>query len=186
MGVVQRVVLFVKATAVFAGCWLACMLAVASFTDLGPMRVPVATALAYVACLLLFAGGRNRRARPRVAASPATGGRASSGSAGLAAGLGAGAAAAFGGQALASLSDDAPRGWDDAFGSPAMVINPATGLPMVGDSMAGIDVGGNLYGTSSHDMFSTDHSFGSDSFSSHSFGTDHFGGGSSGSGTDPW
>lgn len=29
------------------------------------------------------------------------------------------------------------------------VINPATGLPMVGDSIGGFDVGGNVYGSSS-------------------------------------
>lgn len=29
-------------------------------------------------------------------------------------------------------------------------VNPATGLPMVGDSMGGVDVGGSPYGTDIH------------------------------------
>lgn len=57
--------------------------------------------------------------------------------------------------------------------------NPATGLPMISDSPAGIDVGGNAYGMNNHDFL--DHH---DSFSSHgSF--DSFDSGSSfGSGSD--
>lgn len=30
------------------------------------------------------------------------------------------------------------------------VINPATGLPMLGDSIGGVDVGGSPYGTDIH------------------------------------
>ena len=55
-------------------------------------------------------------------------------------------------------------------------INPATGLPMVSDSEAGFDVGGNPYGFSNDDLSSHHDSlgFGSDSASgSHgSFGSD--------------
>jgi len=41
----------------------------------------------------------------------------------------------------------------DATAMPAMdssTINPATGLPMVGDDMSGIDVGGSPFGTDLH------------------------------------
>lgn len=34
-------------------------------------------------------------------------------------------------------------------------INPATGLPMMGDMEAGFDVGGNLYGTGTDDAFNS-------------------------------
>ena len=34
-------------------------------------------------------------------------------------------------------------------------INPATGLPMMGDMEAGFDVGGNLYGTGTDDEFNS-------------------------------
>ncbi|WP_252177182.1 hypothetical protein [Endozoicomonas sp. 4G] len=67
---------------------------------------------------------------------------------------------------------------DDVFSS-SPPINPATGLPMMDDSIGGIDVGGSPYGTNMndslgsdmHDSFSSsfDDSFGSsydDSFSS--------------------
>ncbi|MDY0208362.1 MAG: hypothetical protein RBR82_17330 [Pseudomonas sp.] len=59
----------------------------------------------------------------------------------------------------------------DDFSSGISQINPATGLPMVGDSIGGIDVGGNPYGTDISDSISSgiDDSFGSsfdDSFSS--------------------
>lgn len=37
-------------------------------------------------------------------------------------------------------------------------INPATGLPMVGNDTCGIDVGGNVYGTNSNE-FNTSSSF---------------------------
>lgn len=53
-------------------------------------------------------------------------------------------------------------------------INPATGLPMIGGGIGGVDVGGNPYGCS-------DDSF--DSFGS-SF-DDHFGGGCGG-GMNDW
>lgn len=33
-------------------------------------------------------------------------------------------------------------------------INPATGLPMIG-GMGGVDVGGNIYGSSAHDLLSS-------------------------------
>jgi|GEM_PF-959313 len=60
-------------------------------------------------------------------------------------------------------------------------INPATGLPMISDSEAGFDVGGNPYGFRNDDLYSHDSfesGFGSDS---HGFNDsfDH-----SGSGTD--
>ena len=45
------------------------------------------------------------------------------------------------------------------------VINPATGLPMVGDSYAGVDVGGNSYGTNDAD-FNSSYDFWDDSFGS--------------------
>jgi hypothetical protein len=32
-------------------------------------------------------------------------------------------------------------------------INPASGLPMVDDGIGGVDVGGNIFGTSSDDLF---------------------------------
>jgi hypothetical protein len=34
-------------------------------------------------------------------------------------------------------------------------INPATGLPMMGDMEAGFDVGGNLYGMGTDDAFNS-------------------------------
>lgn len=40
-------------------------------------------------------------------------------------------------------SHDLLNPWDDGF-----AINPATGLPMIGDTEAGIDIGGNCYGES--------------------------------------
>lgn len=39
-------------------------------------------------------------------------------------------------------------------------INPATGLPMISDSEAGIDVGGNPYGFRTHDLHSHNDCFG--------------------------
>ena len=57
-------------------------------------------------------------------------------------------------------------------------INPATGLPMVSDSPAGIDVGGNVYGFNDQDTFgmhgNSSSGFDSDSSSS----SDAFGSGS--------
>lgn len=38
----------------------------------------------------------------------------------------------------------------DMVGISASFINPATGLPMLGDSTCGVDVGGNPYGTDLH------------------------------------
>lgn len=70
--------------------------------------------------------------------------------------------------------DGSSGSWDDdLFSSPG--INPASGLPMVGDSW--IDVGGNVFGTDTMDSLSssTFDSFGSDSFGSGSFGSDSFG-----------
>ena len=57
-------------------------------------------------------------------------------------------------------------------------INPATGLPMVSDSLAGVDVGGNLYGVNDQDAFGMqdNSSFGFDSDLSSS--NDAFGSGS--------
>lgn len=86
---------------------------------------------------------------------------------------------------------------DGAFGdhSSGPRINPATGLPMISDSPASFDVGGNPYGSRSDDVFSHDSPFGSDfgsgshgisdfhdSFGSGSGSMDSFGSGSSGSG----
>ena len=34
-------------------------------------------------------------------------------------------------------------------------INPATGLPMIGEGSSGMDIGGNIFGASSHDHFSS-------------------------------
>ncbi len=45
------------------------------------------------------------------------------------------------------------------------VVNPATGLPMVSNSCAGIDVGGNSYGTNDAD-FNSSYDIGHDSFGS--------------------
>lgn len=42
-----------------------------------------------------------------------------------------------------------PSDNDDSDGFPA--INPATGLPMAGPGTGGIDIGGNVYGTSPSD-----------------------------------
>lgn len=61
-------------------------------------------------------------------------------------------------------------------------INPATGLPMISDSTAGVDVGGNPYGFNDNDSFNHLDSIGSsggfdsfhsdDSFSSFGSGSD--------------
>ena len=53
-------------------------------------------------------------------------------------------------------------------------VNPATGLPMISDSEAGVDVGGNPYGFRNDDLFSHHDSFGS-GFDGDSH--DHFGSG---------
>ena len=190
MNTLRWVGLFIKITVVFAACWFASALVVPNFVERGPWRLPVTTGVAYVACLLLFATVRSVPAG-RVAPSSRGGG------AGRAlAGAGLGAAAAYGAASWASSTDDDAPSWrsglqgdgsigmDDSFSS-MPVINPATGLPMVGDSIGGIDVGGNLYGSS--DSFSTGHSFGSDSFGSDSFGSASFGSDmSSGSSFDSW
>lgn len=70
-------------------------------------------------------------------------------------------------------------------------INPATGLPMAGDS--GIDVGGNPYGTDMSDHFdsspfSTDAFSGSSMFDSTGSSFDSFGGSDcfSSFGSNPW
>ncbi|MBQ91878.1 hypothetical protein [Marinobacter sp. SS5-14b] len=49
--------------------------------------------------------------------------------------------------------DDDAMFYEDRYQSTVFDINPATGLPMVNDSIGGIDVGGNPYGydLSSHD-----------------------------------
>ena len=45
--------------------------------------------------------------------------------------------------------------WEDSSSvvdsTPSPVFNPATGLPMIGDSYGGVDVGGSPFGTSIHD-----------------------------------
>ena len=53
-------------------------------------------------------------------------------------------------------------------------VNPATGLPMISDNEAGVDVGGNPYGFRNDDLFSHHDSFGS-GFDNDSH--DHFGSG---------
>jgi len=67
--------------------------------------------------------------------------------------------------------------------NPGCTINPATGLPMVGDSCAGVDVMGNPYGTDLHDTFSTDHGLHSDN---DGFGSSHDSFGSSFDSFDCW
>ena len=57
-------------------------------------------------------------------------------------------------------------------------INPATGLPMISDSMAGFDVGGNLYGFNNQYSFGMHDSFSSGSDSDLSSSSDTFGSGS--------
>lgn len=84
------------------------------------------------------------------------------------------------------------RGIDNIFGNDTtayhdfkshhIYVNPATGLPMISDSTAGFDVGGNSYGTSNEDMFGHHDAFGSGmGIDSHAF-NDSFN--SSGSDTD--
>lgn len=69
--------------------------------------------------------------------------------------------------ALGDLGHAAGNGMVDDFSVHRICINPATGLPMISDSEAGFDVGGNLYGFSNdglsahHDNFGS--GFGSDS-----------------------
>lgn len=57
-------------------------------------------------------------------------------------------------------------------------INPATGLPMVSDSMAGVDVGGNIYGFNDQDSFGMHDNFSSGFDSDLSSSSDAFGSGS--------
>lgn len=59
-----------------------------------------------------------------------------------------------------------------------IAINPATGLPMAGGSTYGVDVGGNVYGTTSasyEPAYEPDYDYGSDSFDSFndSFSSDY-------------
>ncbi len=65
---------------------------------------------------------------------------------------------------------------NDDFAVHRICINPATGLPMILDSEAGFDVGGNPYGFSNDDLSSNHDSLGfgfdSDSSSHLSFGSD--------------
>ena len=78
----------------------------------------------------------------------------------------------------------ADRPLDEIFGheSSAPWINPATGLPMISDSPAGVDVGGNPYGSNLDDVSShgglLKSGFGSGSYDTSSF-HDSFGSGSS-------
>lgn len=83
--------------------------------------------------------------------------------------------------ALADPFDDFSSvrgGWpsDAMTDSHHICINPATGLPMISDSEAGVDVGGNPYGFQNDDLFSDHDSFGSgfdnDSHSHFGSGTD--------------
>ncbi|MDX9716209.1 MAG: hypothetical protein RBT67_02410 [Thauera sp.] len=53
--------------------------------------------------------------------------------------------------------------------SPA--VNPATGLPMISGT-AGLDAGGNPYGTDLTSSSFDDHSFGGSSFGDSGFGSD--------------
>lgn len=159
----------------------------------GLLRMPVVTGAAFLACVALFAvrsgpgvGHVRRSARSREVLRSSSGGDA--GHVAIA-GVGLGAVAAMGAQAFASSVHEAGHSWDDAFGgvSSVPVINPATGLPMVGDSFGGVDVGGNLYGTQSSDMFGSDHAFGAETFATHSFSSDDLSPGiSSGSSLDSW
>jgi hypothetical protein len=74
-----------------------------------------------------------------------------------------------------SLSDDgfsSISSWsdDDGFEFSNSCINPATGLPMIGDSCGGVDVMGNPYGDDLSDSFSS--SWSDDSFSSMTWSSD--------------
>ena len=81
--------------------------------------------------------------------------------------------------ALAGPFDDFSSvrgGWpsDAMTDSHHICVNPATGLPMISDNEAGVDVGGNPYGFRNDDLFSHHDSFGS-GFDNDSH--DHFGSG---------
>ena len=81
--------------------------------------------------------------------------------------------------ALAGPFDDLSSvrgGWpsDAMTDSHHICVNPATGLPMISDNEAGVDVGGNPYGFRTDDLFSHHDSFGS-GFDNDSH--DHFGSG---------
>ena len=81
--------------------------------------------------------------------------------------------------ALAGPFDDLSSvrgGWpsDAMTDSHHICVNPATGLPMISDNEAGVDVGGNPYGFRNDDLFSHHDSFGS-GFDNDSH--DHFGSG---------
>ena len=107
----------------------------------------------------------------------------------------------FSSTSIASHSDSTSTGSlfsgsePTGLGSRSMVINPATGLPMVGDSTGGVDVGGSPYGQSwstydtfgSFDSCSSYDSFSSmDSFSSLGSGSSFDSCGGFGSGMGDW
>ena len=69
-------------------------------------------------------------------------------------------------------SSDPPRASSDK----GVSINPATGLPMTGPGLGGIDVGGNPFGQNLNRW--------DDQHAHHS--QDHHAPGSTGSGFDPW
>lgn len=50
-----------------------------------------------------------------------------------------------------SLSDSA---LEEISSTDSTWINPATGLPMIGEGTSGMDIGGNIFGAGSHDHFS--------------------------------
>lgn len=195
MSRIQRALHFIKVTAVFAVCWLVSAWIVPAFVEPGLLRMPVVTGTAFLACVAWFAvrsgsgsgaGHVHRSARAPEALRSSTDVDAGHGAL---AGVGLGAAAALGAQAFTSPVHDVGHSWDDALdgASSLPVINPATGLPMVGDSIGGVDVGGNLYGTQSSDMFGSDHAFGADTFATHSFSSDDLSPGiSTGSSLDSW
>lgn len=66
-------------------------------------------------------------------------------------------------------------GIDDGFLAHSSCINPATGLPMISGNEAGFDVGGNPYGFSNEDIFTSSDGFGS-SMDSHGDSFGAFGG----------
>jgi len=66
---------------------------------------------------------------------------------------------------------DSETGIEHDFGtSSGCSINPASGLPMIGDDCAGIDVAGNPYGTDLQDSCTDSSSSSSDDWSSFSDG----------------
>jgi hypothetical protein len=160
----RRAVHFIKVTAVFAGCGALCAWGMSALGLTGALRWPLAAALAFGSCLVVFAAAGRRLARrgqpPGVtpqahAAAPGTSRPLAGASSGAivrpatAAGLGGALVGASAWAADSAGTTDA----DAWAASSGLAINPATGLPMVGPGSAGVDVGGNVYGTTSNDAF---------------------------------